>query len=416
MPEFEYRVLTDKGRVLKKVENAASEESLVESLRSQGYSILDIKALQGGGGGKAAGSRRFAIELFGVPEKALVFFTRQFATTVVAGLPLLRALTTLQAQTSSPGLAKVLGDVVVRIQQGESLGAAMSKHPHTFSPLYLSMIRVGEVSGNLEKALSRLADMTEKDYALKRRVKGAMAYPGFVLVFSALLVYAMVAFLLPGFDPIFKNSGLDIPRDYPITAILMKASAMATNAKVMGALVGLLIGLVVLYRVMLRTRVGRLLIDTAIFHFPFLSGLIQLAILTRFCRTFGTLVASGLPLLESLHLVGASSGNMVVERSLRRVSEQIQSGDRISTTLQRLPLFPPLLVQMTVVGEETGTLDSMFHRVADYYEQELESAVSSLTALIEPAMMIGVGGVVCFFVMGVLLPIMGISSAMQNQI
>lgn len=416
MPEFEYRVLTEKGRVVKKVESATSEEELIESLRSQGYSILDIRALRTDGDSRYTRKRRFAIELFGVPEKSLVFFTRQFATTVVAGLPLLRALTTLQQQTSSPRLSRVLGDVVVRIQQGESLAAAMNKHQGTFSPLYLSMIRVGEVSGNLEKALTRLADMTEKDFALKRKVKGAMAYPAFVFIFSALLVYGMVAFLLPGFTPIFQHSGLDIHRDYPITALLMQVSRAATNPYVVGGVVGSMLGFLVVYRLMLRVTFGRLIIDTVIFHFPFLAGLIQLAILTRFCRTFGTLVASGLPLLECLHLVGASSGNLVVERSLRRVSEQIQSGDRISATLQRVPLFPPLLVQMVVVGEETGTLDSMFHRVADYYEQELESAVSSVTALIEPAMMIGVGGIVCFFVMGVLLPILGISSAMQNQI
>jgi type IV pilus assembly protein PilC len=291
----------------------------------------------------------------------------------------------------------------------------MAEHPAVFDDLYLSMIRVGEASGSLSVTVARLADVMERDAQLRRKVRAALAYPIFVLAFSMVLVYCLVAFLLPNFRPIFESSGLDLRRDYPMTQILMDTSLLVTNPYFMGAVLSGAILLGVLLRLGGRTGPGRLVIDSVKFYFPFLHSMIAMATITRFCRTFGVMLRSGVPLLESLIHVGSAAGNMVVTRSIQRVTRELQAGEKISQTLGKVPLFPPLLVQMVTVGEETGTIDQMFERVADYYEQELETAISSVLSLIEPLMMIIVGGIVCFFVMGVLLPIMGISTAYQNK-
>lgn len=416
MPDYEFRVVNPQGKVVTGVAAATNEEAFIGDLRSKGHQIVDVRPARAPEL-KAIAARkiRFAFEPFGISQQTMVFFTRQLATTLNAGLPLLRALATLQAQTTSPGLRKMVGRIMNSIQQGNSLNAAMAEHPSAFNDLYLSMVRIGEASGSLDVTVTRLADVLERDIKLRRKVRTALAYPFFVLAFSAMLVYCLVAFLLPNFRPIFEGSGLDIRRDYPITQLLMDASALATNLYFLGAVAtGVLLALVI-GRLMGRTRGGRLVIDSVKFYFPFLHSLVAMATITRFCRTFGTLLRSGVPLLESLIHVGNAAGNMVVTRSIQRVTRELQSGERISQTLSRIPLFPPLLVQMVTVGEETGNIDQMFERVADYYEQELETAISTLLALIEPLMMIVVGAVVCFFVMGILLPIMGISAAYQKQ-
>ncbi len=416
MADFEYRAVTPQGRIITGVETATNEDAFIVELRSRGHQIVDVRPARPAEL-RPVMARRIGLhlELFGIPDQAIVFFTRQLHTTLKAGLPLLRALATLQAQASSPGLRKLIGQLINTIQQGNALNVAMSQHPKVFNDLYVSMIRIGEASGSLDVTVGRLADILERDTALRRKVRMALAYPSFVLVFSVILVYCLIAFLLPNFQPIFLNSGLNIRRDYPITEFLMNASVVVTNPYFLLTVCSGLLLAIIIARVVGRTGSGRYMIDSVKFYFPFLHDLLAMATVTRFCRTFGTMLRSGVPLLESLTHVGNAAGNLVVTRSIQRVTREIQEGERISVTLGRLPLFPPLLVQMATVGEETGTLDTMFERVADYYEQELEASIATLLALIEPLMMVAVGAVVCVFVMGVLLPIMGISAAYQKQ-
>ncbi|MBM3461309.1 MAG: type II secretion system F family protein [Armatimonadetes bacterium] len=417
MPDFEYRVIDPDGKMQVGVSVVADESACMEALRAKGFQIVDLRPAVAPEEVLPAGARRirFAFEPFGVPQQSLVFFTRQFATTLTAGLPLLRALGTLLQQSSSQRLRRILTDVSTTIQQGTSLHDALARHKGTFNDLYLSMVRVGEASGSLDVTVRRLADVMEKDMALRRKVRSAMAYPIFVLAFSCFLVYALVAFLLPQFRPIFEGAGLNIRRDYPITQFLIDLSDLVTNPYVVGGVATLFVAMVVAYRLLGRTSAGRFAIDSAKFYFPFAHDMIQKAAIARFCRTFGVLIKSGVPLLESLHHVAGAAGNEMVSRSIMRVSRNIRGGSRISTTLAKIALFPPLLVQMVTVGEETATLDVMFERVAEYYEDELEAAITALTSLLEPAMVIFVGALVCFFVLGVLLPILGISSAYQNQ-
>lgn len=416
MADFEYRVVNPQGKVVTGIGAAVDEAAFIAELREKGHQIVDVRAARAQEQRPIAGRRiRFAFEPFGIPRQAVVFFTRQLSTTLNAGLPLLRALATLQAQSGSRRMRALVGNLSVSIQQGKSLHQAMGEHPAVFDDLYTSMVRVGEASGSLAVTVTRLADVLERDALLRRKVRAALTYPLFVLGFSAILVYCLVAFLLPNFRPIFEGSGLDIRRDYPMTQWLMDASVLVGNPWFIGSLLSGMALAIVIVRLVTRTRGGRLIVDSVKFYFPFLHHIIAMASITRFCRTFGVMLRSGVPLLESLVHVGNAAGNQVVTRSVQRVTRDLQAGERISQTLARVPIFPPLLVQMATVGEETGTLDQMFERVADYYEQELEAAVGSMLALIEPLMMIVVGGIVCFFVMAVLLPIMGISSAYQNK-
>ncbi|MHB2015744.1 MAG: type II secretion system F family protein [Candidatus Xenobia bacterium] len=415
MPDFEYKALDTHGQLQRGTARAGSQSELVEALQGKGMSILDVKVVrlpgEAPGSSGAAARKSFSFEFMGVPERAIVFFTRQFATTIHAGLPMLRALTTLQAQTSSTGLRRILEKVIGRIQQGQSLHQAMSPHLKVFGPLYLSMLRVGEATGSMEATVSRLADILEKDFALRRKVKAAMVYPMFVLIFSLAIVYAMMVFLMPNFIPIFKNSGLNIDRDYPITKFLMQASQFCSDPRFFIWLIAIVVVLGLGMRMVGQTKRGRLFIDTLKFYFPVLSEMIRMATLTRFCRTFATLVHSGVPMMESLDHVAGSAGNELVASYIRRLAKDVESGGRISTTLARIAIFPPLLVQMVSIGEETGTLDQMFSRVADYFEQELEAAIGSMTSVLEPAMMVIIGAIVGFFIMGVILPIMGLSAA-----
>ncbi|NDD27767.1 MAG: type II secretion system F family protein [Proteobacteria bacterium] len=415
MPEFDYRVVDPQGKIVTGTETASDESAVIADLRSRGLQIVDIRpARPPEPRGIAARRLRFTFEPFGLSRQAVAFFTRQLATTLNAGLPLLRALATLQAQTTSPRMRKLVSALSVSIQQGQSLNQAMSAHGDVFDDLYVSMVRVGEASGSLPVTVTRLAEVLERDALLRRKVRAALTYPLFVFVFSAVLVYCLVAFLLPSFRPVFEGAGLDIRRDYPLTQMLMEISRVAGNPWFIGTLVSGAVLVALLLQVVGRTRGGRLAIDSVKFYFPFMHNLISMAAITRFCRTFGVMLRSGVPLLESLIHVGNAAGNQVVTRSVQRVTRDLQSGEKISQTLARISLFPPLMVQMVTVGEETGTIDQMLERVADYYEQELESAVATMLALIEPLMMIVVGGIVCFFVMAVLLPIMGISTAYQN--
>ncbi|MEW6281405.1 MAG: type II secretion system F family protein, partial [Candidatus Eremiobacterota bacterium] len=317
---------------------------------------------------------------------------------------------------SSPALASVVERVGVDLAHGSSLSEALSRHPRVFDRMYLSMVRVGETSGQLPTVVARLATMLEKEAALRRKVRSAISYPVFVGVFSLAMAYALLAFLMPGFTPIFQNAGLNLPRDYPLTHFLIQASRAVTNGWVVVSAVLVLAILAVLLSWWAGTPAGALLVDRLKLWMPGLGGLVRQAAVARFCRGFSTLLQSGVPMLGALGLVGEAAGNRVVARAVERVTRTIQEGESVSRTLASTGIFPELVVQMAHVGEETGTLDDMLERVADHYDQELDAAVAQVTSLVEPALMVFVGILVGIFVMGILLPILSMSSGYQGQV
>lgn len=421
MKNFRYRALDAQGRTQQGETDASSEESLIAELRSRQLTVLDVqenkkapppKPVEG----KATAPKKRAVAFGGsVSKKSLTLFTRQLATTLGAGLPLMRILALLHKKAKNAALHAVLEQTGHDLQHGSSFSDALARHPRVFDSMYLNMVRVGEAGGNMPESIARLAQMLEKETALQRKVRGALFYPGFVLGFTVVIGYCMLAFLMPMFSPMFENSGLDIRTQFPLTWFLMNASAFCSDKAHMA---GLVLGLIVFYlivRFVLRTRPGRYALDFTMYYAPGFNVMIQQAAAARFCRAFSTLLKSGVPLLQSLQLVSDSSGNLVVSGSIARVARNIQSGDRISDTLETVGVFPDLVVQMTAIGEEAGTLPEMLERVADYFDEELDATINGLTALIEPLMMLVVGGIVGVFVMGILLPILGISTAYQNQ-
>lgn len=417
MRRFKYRAVDAQGKTQQAEADAVNKESLVEELRQRQLTVLDVSELHTGKAARAAAEKpqRRSISFGGVSKKTLTLFTRQLATTLSAGLPLMRILSLLHKKTKDGGLHKVLEQTGNDLQHGSSFSDALARHPRVFDSMYLNMVRVGEMGGNLSETIARLAQMLEKETALQRKVKGALFYPVFVFIFTVAMGYGMLAFLMPMFTPMFENSGIDIRAQYPLTWFLMNASAFCSNGRYMAILGVILIVGYFLARLILRTQWGRFVLDAFMFYAPGFSAMVQQAAAARFCRAFSTLLKSGVPLLQSLQLVANSSGNLVISRSISRVARNIQGGDRISDTLETVGVFPDLVVQMAAIGEEAGSLPEMLERVADYYDEELDSTINGLTALIEPAMMLLVGGMVGVFVMGILLPILGISTAYQNQ-
>jgi type IV pilus assembly protein PilC len=422
MGTYRFKALDAQGRTQQGEITAKSTETVVSLLRSRQLTVLHVDEQAAPAPPPPPPKTKTKTDAtkpprlnFGVSRKTLTLFTRQLATTLSAGLPLLRILSLLHKKSKSGALHKVLESVGQDLQHGASFSDALARHPRVFDTMYLNMVRVGEAGGNLVNTIARLAQMLEKESALQRKIKGALFYPVFVLSFTFIIGYGMLAFLMPMFTPMFENSGIDIASQYPLTAFLINASHWCTDAHMIAyALIGLVLAILAI-KLLLDTKPGRFVFDLTLYHAPGFSAMVQQATAARFCRALSTLLKSGVPLLQCLQLVADSSGNMVVARSIGRVARNIQSGDRISDTLEAVRIFPDLVVQMAAIGEEAGTLPEMLERVADYYDEELDTTINALTALIEPAMMVIVGGVVCVFVMGILLPILGISTAYQNQ-
>ena len=277
------------------------------------------------------------------------------------------------------------------------------------------MVKVGERSGDLPSCVSRLAELLEKEIGLRRKVKSAMAYPGFILTFTTIMTYALVAFMMPLFVPVFRDSGLNIERDYPLTQFLLEASNFATSGPKMGLLVTCLLALYGGFRIVLNHPSGALAWDMLKINFPFLRNFFLNVVAARFARSFSLLLKSGVPLVDAMNLVARASGNDAVAQRLSKGARNIGEGEGITKTLKWTGVFPDMLIQMSAMGEEAGSLPDMMERVADYYDEEVDASVDALTALLEPSMMILIGGVVCVFVMGVLLPILGVSSSVQEQ-
>lgn len=410
MKHYEYRTISKDGQTKEGVATAKNEEALIEELRKNGLTVVNIKEVDEKKP-VVETSKEISIGLdMGVSHKALTFFTRQLAITLNAGLPITRIISTLYNQSSNRSLKKVLTNMGADLQKGVSISDAMRKYPNVFDKMYLSMISVGETSGTLPGAVKRLAELLEKDAAIRRKIRQATAYPIFIIIFSLVLTYVLLAMVLPGFEPVFKATGLDIPREYPLTALLMQMSKIITNPIVITCCIAFLLILLIWVKFFAKSPRIRYLIDYIKFNMPFLSGLVRIGAVTRFSRSFAILTDSGVPLLQSLSLVADASGNAVVSKSVENITKDIQEGTRISETMKRTGIFPDLVIQMVNIGEEAGTVSEMLERTAEYFDSELEGTIDALTAVMEPAMMVLVGIIVGVFIMGILLPIMGIAS------
>ena len=410
MARFRYRTRDSVGKQGTGEANAKDSDSIVKELQSRGFTVLEITEVEEKTTAPLASLGNKVRLTLGMSHKDLMVFTRQLATTLNAGVPLLRILAVMRRRSRSKTLVALLEALSADLQKGLRFSDALAQHKRIFNDTYINMARVGEASGNLPEIMTRLALMIEKEVAIQRKVRSAAAYPVFVTIFTMVLTYALLVFLMPMFTPIFSGVNIDIAKDFQLTDFLIKASDAAKDPASMGMLAGLLVFLYFMMRAILRTETGAYTRDLLLFNAPMFSKLVEESAAARFARTFGLLLQSGVPLLQALNLVGNASGNRVITRCIEKVAREVSEGGKLSERLEQAHVFPDLMIQMASIGEEAGSLPDMFDHVAAYYEEEVNATVSSITAVLEPAMMVMVGGLVCVFVLGLLLPILSLST------
>jgi type IV pilus assembly protein PilC len=377
---YNYQVRDKKGRLVKGTLLAENEQVVVQRLREMGLTPIKV------GQKKEGMSREISLRPGHVKLKALAIFSRQFATMVNSGLPILRALSILSQQTESPNLAQVVTEVRIDVERGLSLSAAMGRHPKVFNTLYTSMIRAGETGGVLDQTLLRLADQIEKEVKLRSQIKSAMTYPIVVLGMVSMILMVMLLFVVPQFKSIYATLGGTLPLP---TRLLLKISETVRSLFFLWVLV--MAGLVYGFKRFKKTDGGREAIDKLKLRVPVFGQLFHKTSLSRFATTLSVLLKSGVPILQSLDIVSETVNSVPVSDAIKDVQRSVKDGESMAGPLAKHDVFPPMVTQMLAVGEETGAVDTMLSKVAEFYDQEVQSSVESLTSLIEP-LMIGVIG------------------------
>lgn len=394
MTTFAYKARDRRGEILQDTIEGESKMSVASALRQKGLLVIDINE-------QSLGQKDILDPFKRVSLYDTVVFTRQFATMINAGLPIVRSLHILSEQTTNKKLKEVIEAVMKDVEAGLSLSEALDKHPKVFNRLYVEMVRAGEIGGMLDEVLLRIAGQLENDQELRRKVKSAMAYPTVVLVLAAVIAAAMLIFIVPIFAKMFADLGGSLPLP---TRIAMGLSSILTSP------FGLLLGVALVVGVFLflrwkKTDTGRKVWDRVILKFPAKIGdVVQKVALARFARTLGTLTAAGVPILQALEITATSSGNHVVERALLNSRDSIREGFPIYKPLESEDVFPPMVTRMVAIGEETGDLDGMLAKIAEFYESEVDATVKALTSIIEPLMIVIVGGIVGGIIIAMYLP------------
>lgn len=404
MPVYSYTFRDATGGSQKGTAEAESEEILRKRFDEQGLTITEITMI------KARGKKQ---KSYGkVKLTNLSVFCRQFSTMVDAGVSLVRCLDVLGQQTQDPKLRKILMDIGERVEGGESLSRAMQRHPRTFSNLFIGLIRAGEVGGVLEESMQRLSQFLEADVALRRKVKSAMTYPVLVAVLATGITGFLVAWFIPQWQKILVDLGLkksDIPAP---TQFLIDLSVLMTQR--WWILVTALVLIIVSWKLFTSTRFGRRVADRIRLKVPVFGKLHHKICMARFSRTMGTLLTSGVPILQAMETVAGTVGNTIMSDAVMEARARIREGDRIGDPLEQSKLFPPMVVHMIGVGEESGSLDFMLQKIADFYEDEVEAQLASLTAALEPIMIVTLGFVVGFIVISMFLPLANVISKLSS--
>lgn len=403
MPVFSYTFRDASGGIQKGTAEAESEDLLRKRFEEQGFTITEVQMI------RARGTKA---KTYGkVKLINLAVFCRQFSTMVDAGVSLVRCLDVLGHQTQDPKLKKILMDIGERVEGGESLSRAMQRHPKSFNNLFLGLIRAGEVGGVLEESLQRLSHFLEKDVELRRKVKSAMTYPVLVFIMSFAIVGFLVTWFVPQWSAILSDLGLksnDLPAP---TKFLIDISNVIKYYWWMVAIA--VFFLIFAWKLFVGTRFGRRVADRIKLKVPIFGKLHHKICMARFSRTMGTLLTSGVPILQAMETVAGTVGNSIMSDAVLEARARIREGDRIGDPLEQSRLFPPMVVHMIGVGEESGSLDYMLQKIADFYEAEVESTLASLTAALEPIMIVGLGFMVGFIVISMFLPLVDVISKLS---
>ena len=404
---YAYKVRDRDGKVHSGSLDADNTALVANKLRQMGYVPISIDKKAGPGV-----KREIPIPGFSnrVKLKEIAVFSRQFATMIGSGLTLMRSLSILSLQTSNQHFAGIIDQIRNDIESGSSLSQAISRHPKQFTRLYVSMIRAGETSGNLDKTLSDLATTIEKQVELRGKIRSALTYPIVVLALVLAILMAMLLFIVPVFKKMYTELGGKLP---PATRVLITLSNIAIHAMplvIIGA-----IGIIYGYRRWVRTAAGKATRDRILLRVPIFGGLVRKTAMARFASTLSTLLKSGVPVLESLEITADSVSNAVVADGVHAISEGAKRGEPLTRPLQNHPVFPPMVTQMMSVGEETGALDSLLQKEADFFEAEVERTVDSLTSMLEPLLIVVLGSAVGAMVISLYLPMFDIIKIVGNN-
>jgi general secretion pathway protein F len=398
MPVYKYKAISEKGKHLEGVIDAESPKAATDKLKRQNIFLSSLREV------KKGKTRRFLI-LKGISTAELAVTTRQFSTLISSGFPLEASLIALSEQTEDARLSQVLTQVKDRISEGSSLASALREHPNVFSDLYINIVKAGEASGTLDIVLLRLSDFLEKQMALRSRVRSALIYPIFMFFIGGSVLFFMMTYVIPRIAKIFEESRRALP---VVTLVLIEISTFLSQNVI--ALFLFFIGfLFVAYRFG-KTERGKRFFDRLVLRLPIFGRITRMMLISRFTRTLGTLLGSGIPLLEALEIGEAVVGNRVYVETLKSVRENVREGTSLAGPLRESGVFPPLVTRMITVGEQTGELEEMLVKIGDTYDLQVETSVSTLTSLLEPVMILLIGAVIGFIVFAILLPIFDLTS------
>lgn len=402
MPTYNYIAKNSRGKVKRGTMTVKGEHVLARALRKEGYILTFIERKK---------EKRLFSSLNFFQKVSLVermLFTRHLGVMIGAGIPLSRALSALAKQTKSSSFAKIINQLQEKIQSGEPFSVSLEHFPKVFNELYVSMVKVGETSGNLEEILAHLAIQMKKEHELISKVKGAMLYPAVVLVAMIGIGILMMIVVVPKLVDIFKELGTELPLS---TRVMIKTSDLLVNH--LWIFLGLFIGLVIVFKILNRSKVGGRLFQSFILSFPLIGDVVAKINLARFARTLGSLIESGEAILKALDIVSRTLGNVYYRDSLKEISKKVEKGLSINEALSGYPkLYPPLVVQMIEVGEETGTLGKTLNRLAEFYEGEVDQITQNLSSIIEPILVVIIGAAVGFFAVSMIQPMYSLSGAL----
>jgi len=395
MPVFVYAGKARGGKPVTAEINAADRTAAIDQLRSQGVTVATIEEKKKGA----------PLKKQKVTDKDIVVFTRQFATMIGAGLPLVQCLEILASQSDNKSFGQIIGEVKMDVESGTTFADALKKHPKVFSALYSNMVQAGEIGGALDVTLIRLAAQLEKAAKLKSQIKTAMVYPSAIMGVAIIVITVLLVFVIPIFAKMFSDFGGTLPGP---TLFVMGVSELLQKY-IFLVIVALGVGVYALKKYY-ETAGGRFLIDTLVLKLPVAGDLIRKISVAQFTRTFGTLLKSGVPIMEGLEIVARIAGNVIVQNAIMEARTSVGEGKTLSEPLGKTGVFPPMVVQMINVGEATGALDEMLGKIADFFDEEVDAAVGALTALLEPMLMVFLGTVIGFIVIAMYLPIFKMAS------
>jgi len=407
MAQFKYTARNTMGKTIEGVIEAPVQKMAAEKLRTQRFTVMSLNEMKAG-----EGSLLSRFNIFGgkVASKDLVIFSRQLATLVSAGVPIVQGLNILTEQIQSVLFRQIINGIRSDIESGIAIADAMKKHPKAFSELYVSMIRAGETGGVLDAILERLSSYLEASEELKGKVKGAMVYPLVISLVAGSVTLFLLVFVIPTFKSVFASFGGELP--FPTRILLAVSDFLRHNAMYLLIIPIALSGFV---KKWYKTEKGQTFVDGRLIQIPVFGDLLKKVAVSKFTRTLGTLIKSGVPILQALDTVAKTSGNKVVEAAIMKARESIREGEKIADPLKVSGIFPPMVIQMISVGEETGNLEIMLTKIADFYDQEVDTAIKAMTSLIEPIIICVMGVVIGSIVICMFLPIFQMSSLIDKH-